>query len=69
MALLKSYGVGDEEIIKDYLLTNCNSFWSVVRKSVGIALMTRNLQLARIAFSGFRAHREHIEEAIRYFTP
>ena len=33
MALLKSYGVGNEEIIKDYLRTNRNAFWPTIKKS------------------------------------
>ena len=68
MALLKSYDVGDDAIIKDYLQTNRNSFWHTVRKSLGIALMTRNLHLARIAYNGFMAHREHIEAAMNEYS-
>lgn len=68
MALLKSYDVGDDAIIKDYLQTNRNSFCHTVRKSLGIALMTRNLHLARIAYNGFMAHREHIEAAMNEYS-
>ena len=32
MALLKSYGVADEDIIRDYMRTNRNAFWPTIKK-------------------------------------
>ena len=39
MALLKSYGVSDEEIIKDYMRTNRNAFCPTLKKCLGVGLM------------------------------
>ena len=66
MALLKSYGVSDEEIIKDYLRTNRNTFWPTMKKCIAIGILTRNFQLVRTAYNAFMAHRELIETAIEY---
>lgn len=67
MALLKLYGVSDEEIIKDYMRTNRNAFWPTVKKCVGIGLMTWNWSLVNIAYTSFMAQRELIETAIKYW--
>ncbi len=67
MALLKSYGVNDEEIIKDYMLTNRNAFLPTLKKCLGIALMTRNWTLVKTAYNSFMAQRELIEIAIRHY--
>ncbi len=42
MALLKSYGVSDEDIIKDYMRTNRNAFWPTIKKCFGVLLLTWN---------------------------
>jgi protein-tyrosine phosphatase len=67
MALLKSYGVNDEEIIKDYMLTNRNAFLPTLKKCLGIALMTWNRSLVKTAYNSFMAQRELIEIAIRHY--
>ncbi len=67
MALLKSYGVADEEIVKDYLRTNRNAFWPTIRKCVGIGLLTRSWRLVRTAYKCFMADRHFIEIAIRHY--
>jgi len=67
MALLKSYGVGDEHIIRDYMLTNHNAFWPTVKKCAAVALLTRNWSLVRLAYSSFMARRELIETAIQHY--
>ena len=64
MALLKSYGVSDEEIIRDYMLTNRNAFWPTIKKCLGVALLTRNWSLVRTAYKSFMADRKLIETAI-----
>lgn len=64
MALLKSYGVSDEEIIKDYLRTNRNAFLPALGKSIGIFLMTGSIEIARTVFKAYMAHRHLIEVAI-----
>lgn len=58
MALLKSYGVSDDDIIKDYMRTNQNAFWPTVKKCVGIGLMTGSWGLVKTAYSSFMAQRE-----------
>lgn len=67
MALLKSYGVGDEEIIRDYMKTNRNAFLPTIKKCVGVALLTWNWDLVKTAYRSFMVRRELIETAIRQF--
>ena len=69
MALLKSYGVTDEEIIKDYLHSNRNAFWPTIKKCVGVGILTRNRTLVKTAYTSFMAQRELIETAIKYYNP
>ncbi|MBQ1924555.1 MAG: tyrosine-protein phosphatase, partial [Proteobacteria bacterium] len=45
MALLKSYGVSDEEIIKDYMRTNRNVLWPTIKKCIGIRIYIRSKRL------------------------
>lgn len=68
MALLKSYGVTDEEIIKDYLRSNRNAFWPTIKKCVGVGILTRNRTLVKTAYTSFMAQRELIETAIKYYN-
>ena len=67
MALLKSYGVSDEEIIKDYMHTNRNAFWKTIKKCIGIALLTRNWTFVKMAYKAFMADQELIETALRLY--
>ena len=67
MALLKSYGVSDDDIIKDYMRTNQNAFWPTVKKCVGIGLTTGNWSLVKTAYSSFMAQRELIRTAIKEY--
>lgn len=67
MALLKSYGVSDAEIVKDYMLTNRNAFWPTIRKCLGIGLLTRDWDLVKTAYKCFMAQRELIETAIEKY--
>ena len=70
MALLKSYGVSNEEIIKDYMRTNRYAFWPTIKKCLGVALLTRNWSLVKIAYKSLMADKELIEIAIEnYDTP
>ena len=64
MALMKSYGVSDGEIIKDYMRTNRNAFWPTMKKCVGIGMLTWNWSLVKTAYKSFMADRELIETAI-----
>lgn len=68
MALLKSYGVSDNEIIKDYMNTNRNAFWPTIKKCVGIGLMTWNWSLVKMAYNSFMAQRELIETALKEYS-
>ena len=67
MALLKSYGVGDKEIIRDYMRTNRNAFWATIKKCIGIALLTRNWSLVKTAYKAFMADRKLIVTAIENY--
>ena len=67
MALLKSYGIGNEEIIRDYMRTNRNAFWPTIKKCLGVALLTRNWTLVKTAYKSFMADRKLIETAIENF--
>ena len=68
MALLKSYGVSDEEIIKDYMRTNLNAFWPTIKKCLGVGLLTWNWGLVKIAYKSFMADKELIETAIKHYN-
>ena len=67
MALLKSYGVSDEDIVRDYLRTNRYAFVPTVRKCFGVWLLTRNWSLVTTAYKSLMANRELIETAIRHY--
>ena len=69
MALLKSYGVADEDIVRDYLRTNRNAFLPTVKKCIGVALLTHNWPLVKTAYRSFMAQRAMIETAINYYKP
>ena len=67
MALLKSYGISNEEIIKDYMLTNRNAFWPTIRKCLGVAMLTKNWTLVKTAYKSLMADRALIEIAIENY--
>ena len=67
MALLKAYGVSDEEIIKDYMRTNRNVFWPTIKKCIGIGLLTRNWYFVKTAYNSYMADQKLIERAIKYY--
>lgn len=67
MALLKSYGVGNEEIVRDYMRTNRNAFWPTIKKCLGVALLTRKWTLVKAAYRSFMADRKLIETAIENY--
>jgi len=67
MALLKSYGVRNEEIIRDYMRTNRNALWPTLKKCLGIALLTRNWNLVKTAYKSFMAERNLIVTAIENY--
>ena len=67
MALLKSYGISNEEIIKDYMRTNRNVFWPTIKKCLGVFVLTRNWQFVKIAYTSFMADRKLIEIALENF--
>ncbi len=67
MALLKSYGVSNEEIIRVYLRTNHYAFWPTIRKCIGVGLLTRNWSLVKTAYKSFLADRKLIETAIKHY--
>ena len=67
MALLKSYGIGNEVIIRDYMRTNRNAFWPTIKKCLGVALLTRNWTLVKTAYTSFMADRKLIETAIENY--
>ena len=67
MALLKSYGVSNEEIVRDYMRTNHNAFWPTMKKCLGIGLMTWNPDLVRTAYKAFMADEELIRTAMKNY--
>ena len=67
MALLKSYGVSDEDIIRDYMRTNRYAFWPTIKKCLGVLMLTHNLELVKTCYTSFMAQRELIETAIRNY--
>ena len=67
MALLKSYGVPEEDIIHDYMRTNRNAFLPTMKKCIGIGLMTWNWDLVKIAYQSFMARKELIQIAIKHY--
>ena len=67
IALLKSYGVGNEDIVRDYMRTNRNAFWPTIKKCLGVALLTRKWTLVKAAYRSFMADRKLIETAIENY--
>ena len=67
MALLKSYGISNDEIVKDYMKTNRNAFWPTMKKCLGIGLMTRNWSLVKTAYKAFMADEKLIRIAIEKY--
>ena len=67
MALLKSYGVSDEDIILDYMRTNRYAFWPTIKKCIGVLMLTRNWELVKTCYTSFTAQRELIETAIKHY--
>lgn len=67
MALLKSYGVNDDEIVKDYMRTNRNAFWPTIKKCVAVGLLTWNWSLVKTAYTSFMARKELILTAIKQY--
>ena len=67
MALLRSYGVSDEEISKVYMRTNRNAFCPTLKKCLGVGLMTWNWDLVKTAYNSFMAQRELIVTALQEY--
>ena len=67
MALLKSYGVSNEEILDDYMRTNRNAFWPTLKKCVAVGLLTWNWGLVKTAYTSFMARKELILTAIKEY--
>lgn len=67
MALLKSYGVSNEEIVKDYMRTNRNALWPTLKKCFGVWMLTKKWSLVRTFYKSFMADRELIEIAIENY--
>ena len=67
MALLKSYGISDDEIIKDYMRTNRNAFWPTIKKCIAVWFLTRNWLFVKTAYKSLMAKRELIEIAIKNY--
>jgi protein-tyrosine phosphatase len=67
MALLKSYGVCNEEIVRDYMRSNRNAFWPTVKKCLGVALLTRNWSIVKVAYTSFMADKKLIEIALENY--
>ena len=61
MALLKSYGVADEDIIHDYMRTNRNAFLPTIKKCLGVLMLTHNWELVKTCYTSFMAQRELID--------
>ena len=68
MALLRSYGVSDKEIVSDYMRTNRNALMPTLRKCVGIFFLTRNWELVRTAYKSFIADKDLIQTAMNHYN-
>lgn len=55
MALLRSYGVSDDEIVKDFMRTNRNAWWPTIRKCVGVFLLTQRWSFVKLCYHSFLA--------------
>ena len=67
VALLKSYGVSDKEIIRDYMRTNRNAFWPTIKKCIVVAILTKNCDLVKTAYNSFLADHKLIKTAIKHY--
>ena len=68
MALLKSYGISNKEIIRDYMRTNRNAFWPTIKKCVGVAILTHKWKFVKTAYHSFMADKELIIIAIENYA-
>lgn len=69
MALLKSYGVGDGEIVKDYMRSNRYLLLPTLKKCIGVALLLRDWRMVRIAYSSLMADSRLIRIALEHYSP
>ena len=67
IALLKSYGVVEGDIICDDMRTNRNAFFPTIKKCIGVLLLTHNWELVKTCYTSFMAQRELIETTIRKY--
>lgn len=67
MALLKEFGASDDDIVRDYMASNRHLFFTAMGKCVGAWLLTRNMEICRIAFHSFTAHEDLIRIAIQNY--
>jgi len=65
--LLKSYGVSNELIVKDYMKTWRNALLPTLVKCAGIWLITWSWPLTKKIYEIFMPHRKHIETAIKLY--
>jgi len=64
--LLRSLGVSDEEIMKDYLKTNRSAYIPTLVKCIGVYLLTRDKILTKYAYRCFLAQRDIFQIALDY---
>ncbi|MCR4582530.1 MAG: tyrosine-protein phosphatase, partial [Prevotella sp.] len=68
MALLKSYGVSDEDIVRDFMRTNRYAFLPTIKKCMAVWFITWDWTLVKTAYRCFMADRKLIEIAIRLYA-
>lgn len=65
MALLKTYGVSDEEVVKDYMATNRNALLPTLKKCCIVGLLTWKWSFVKTAYHALMADRKLIETAMK----
>lgn len=68
MAVLKSYGISDQAIIDDFLLTNRDAFWPTIKKCIAVGLLTRKWKFVKLTYTCFMADRNLIEIALSNYN-
>lgn len=67
MALLMELGAGEQDIVDDYMASNRHLFFTALGKCAGAWLLTRNMEICRIAFHSFMAHENLIRIAMSHY--
>ena len=67
MALLKSFGVSDDEIIADFMRTNRNAWWPTIKKCIAVFLLTQRWSFVTLCYHSFLADSRLMQIALKNY--